>query len=255
MLVSEQRLRRWLREVRQGRRAIATVVDELKRLPVEPLGFARLDTHRRLRRGLPEVILSEGKTPAQLAQLAKRLMRAGELVLLTRLDPVTAQAVQRQVPTMRYAVTARLGWWLPRAHRVTRRGLVVVASGGTADIPVAEEAALTAELLGSRTLRLYDVGVAGIHRVLNAFDVLQRARAIVVVAGMEGALASVVAGLVPCPVIAVPTSIGYGASFQGLAPLLTMLNSCVPGVSVVNIDNGFGAGYLAHVVNVPPRNR
>ena len=247
-MLSESRLRRWLREVREGRRAIGTVVEALKRLPTDHVGFARLDTHRRLRRGLPEVIFCEGKTPPQIIRLVQRFRQARELTLLTRLDPVTAQLVQRHAPLVRYDPMARLGYWVP-SGRLRRRGLVAVVSAGTADLPVAEEAALTAELLGSRAARCYDVGVAGIHRVLSEFSLLQRARAIVVVAGMEGALASVVAGLARCPVVAVPTSVGYGAHFAGIGPLLTMLNSCVPGVGVVNIDNGFGAGYLAHLIN------
>jgi NCAIR mutase (PurE)-related protein len=248
-MVSEQRLRRWLRQVRDGRRAIPAVVEDLKRLPYERLGFARLDTHRRLRRGLPEVILCEGKAPTHLVRLVKRMMASGELAILTRLDQMTASIIQRDCPALRYDPMARLGYWLPRRWPKSRRGLVLVITGGTADLPVAEEASRTLELLGSRTARCYDVGVAGIHRLVDAFSMLQRARAIVVVAGMEGALASVVAGLARCPVVAVPTSIGYGASFSGIGPLLTMLNSCVPGIGVVNIDNGFGAGYLAHVIN------
>ena len=247
-MVSEQRLRRWLREVRDGQRTIARVVGDLKRLPVDHVGFARLDTHRRLRRGLPEIILCQGKTPTQLIRLTKRLMALRELVILTRLEPTTAQLIQPALPALRYDPVARLGYWKPQ-RRAGRRGLVLVASAGTADLPIAEEAAVTLEILGSRTVRLYDVGVAGVHRLLNELAMLQRARAIVVVAGMEGALASVVAGLVRCPVVAVPTSIGYGAHFSGIGPLLTMLNSCVPGVAVVNIDNGFGGGYLAHVIN------
>ncbi len=250
-MVSEQRLRQWLRDVRDGRRSMASVVDQLKRLPIENLGFARFDSHRRLRRGHPEAILCEGKTASQLIRLIKRLMALPELILLTRLDPTTARTIQDALPAVRYDPVARLGSWSPARKKITLRGLVVVVSGGTADLPVAEEAALTLGLLGSRISRLYDVGVAGIHRVLDAFGLLQRARVIIVAAGMEGALASVVAGLARCPVIAVPTSVGYGASFAGIGPLLTMLNSCVPGVSVVNIDNGFGAGYLAHVINQP----
>ena len=248
-MVSEARLRRWLRDVRQGRRPIEDVGRRLKRFPIEQLSFARLDTHRRLRRGLPEVVLCEGKTASQIIALVKRMMAAQELILLTRLDQAVAQALRGRVPAVRYDATARLGSWLPKGHRPGPKGLVLVASGGTADLPIAEEAAGTLQILGSRAVRLYDVGVAGIHRVLSAFALIQRARVIVVVAGMEGALASVVAGLARCPVIAVPTSIGYGAGFSGIGPLLTMLNSCVPGVAVVNIDNGFGAGYLAHVIN------
>jgi len=247
-MLSEQRLRRWLREVRDGRRTISGVVDALKRLPMDRAGGARLDTHRRLRRGLPEVVFCEGKTPDQLLRITRRLMAHRELVLLTRLDTAVAEGLQRRVPQLRYDPLPRLGYWLPQ-RRLARQGLVVVVSAGTSDVPVAEEAARTLELLGSRMVRLYDVGVAGLHRILESFKLLQRARAIVVVAGMEGALPSVVAGLVRCPVIAVPTSVGYGANFAGVGPLLTMLNSCVPGIGVVNIDNGFGAGYLAHVIN------
>ncbi len=250
-MVNEQRLRRWLREVRTGRRAISRVVQDLRQLPVENLRFARLDTHRRLRRGVPEAILCEGKTPTQLVRIVRRFMACRELALLTRLDPITYQTIQPRLPDLWYHSEARLGVWTPE-RRAKPRGLTVIASGGTADLPVAEEAAVTLEALGNRVARLYDVGVAGMHRILNAQRLLHRARVIVVVAGMEGALASVVAGLVRCPVIAVPTSVGYGASFGGLAPLLAMLNSCATGVAVVNIDNGFGAAYLAHLINCPP---
>ncbi|MBI3324187.1 MAG: nickel pincer cofactor biosynthesis protein LarB [Candidatus Omnitrophica bacterium] len=251
-MVSERRLRRWLQQVRAGRKSIDSVVQALRRLPVDTVGFARLDTHRRLRRGLPESVLCQGKTPEQLLQIVERFQQAGELLLLTRLDATTARALQDRYPVLRYDPLARLGYWIP-GRRPAPRGLALVASGGTADLPVAEEAALTLEVLGSRTSRLYDVGVAGIHRLLNASRLLDRARVIVVVAGMEGALPSVVGGLVRCPVIAVPTSVGYGTNFHGVTPLLSMLNSCVPGVAVVNIDNGFGAGYLAHVINMAHR--
>jgi len=251
-MLTEQRLYRWIREVRDGRRSSQSLVHELRRLPFDNLGFARLDTHRRLRRGLPEVVWAEGKTAQQLTVIARRLAKAREPVLLTRLDPQAYEAIRKAVPQLRYDPLARLGYW-PASRRVSQRGLVAVVTGGTSDLPVAEEAARTLELLGSRAARLYDVGVAGIHRLLSQWRLLQRARAIVVIAGMEGALASVVAGLVRCPVVAVPTSVGYGAHFHGIAPLLTMLNSCVPGVGVVNIDNGFGAAYLAHVINQPPR--
>jgi len=251
-MVSEMRLRRWLHEVQRGTRDISSVVTELKRLPTQHFGFARFDTHRRLRRGLPEIILCEGKTPAQLTQLTQRLMRLRETVLLTRLIPSVAVTLQRDVPVLRYDPISRLAYWWPPHARRGGKGMVVVASGGTADLPVAEEAAKTLEVLGSRAVRLFDVGVAGIHRLLESFALLQRARVVVVVAGMEGALASVVAGLVRCPVVAVPTSVGYGASFGGVGALLTMMNSCVPGIGVVNIDNGFGAGYLAHVINTAP---
>ncbi len=250
--MNEQTLHRWLREVRSGRRAPKALIQSLRRLPFEDLGFARLDTHRQLRRGLPEVVFAEGKTPQQLIAISRRLIAAGDPLLITRIAPEVFTIIHSRVPQLRYHPVARLAYRVPVKGR-TARGLALVITGGTADLPVAEEAALTLELLGSRTSRLYDLGVAGIHRVLHQWKLLQRARVIIVIAGMEGALASVVAGLVRCPVIAVPTSIGYGASFQGIAPLLTMMNSCVPGIGVVNIDNGFGAGYLAHVINQPPR--
>ena len=248
-MLDERRVSRWLRELRQGRRSTSSVIDELRRLPTDHLGFARLDTHRRLRRGAPEAVLCEGKRPEHLEAIARRLMQHGELVLLTRLDCDTALDLQRKLPSLRYDALARLGSWAPPAKTLKRSGLAVVVSAGTSDIPVAEEAALTLELLGSRAQRLYDVGVAGLHRVLESFALLQRARVIIVAAGMEGALPSVVAGLVRCPIVAVPTSVGYGASFTGVAPLLAMLSSCAPGIGVVNIDNGFGAGYLAHTIN------
>ena len=250
-MVTEQRLHAWLRDVRNGRRSPGALVETLRRMPFERLGVARLDTHRTLRRGIPEVILCEGKTPEQIVQIARRLLAADRLALLTRLDPLAYQTIRVQLPVLRYDPVARLAY--RAARRRTSSGLVAVVTGGTSDLPVAEEAARTLELLGSRVVRLYDVGVAGVHRVLHEWPTLRRARALVVVAGMEGALPSVVAGLVAAPVIAVPTRVGYGASFEGLAALLGMLNSCVPGVGVVNIDNGFGGGYLAHVINCPPR--
>jgi NCAIR mutase (PurE)-related protein len=250
--MTDRQLTRWLRDVRAGRRSIASTVQALRQPPVDAMGFARLDLHRGLRRGVPEVVFCEGKTLAHVIRIAQRLVHHGQLLLLTRMDPAMAEAVQRALPQVRYAPLARLGWWVPD-RRLRRRGLAVVATGGTADLPVAEEAALTLELLGSRVQRLYDVGVAGLHRVLAASELLQRARVTVVVAGMEGALPSVVAGLVRCPVVAVPTSVGYGAHYGGVAPLLTMLNSCAPGIGVVNIDNGFGGGYLAHVINLAGR--
>jgi len=247
-MINEQSLRRWVRQIRNGRRTPRALIDELRRLPFDDIGIARVDTHRHLRRGLPEVIFGDGKTPAQLVRIVRRLLAAGELILITRLDPHIFQEIHQALPTLRYHPAARIACQ-PSGRRRTLRGLVAVVTGGTSDVPVAEETAITLELLGSRPVRLYDVGVAGIHRLLSEWKLLRRARVIIVIAGMEGALPSVVAGLVQAPVIAVPTSIGYGASFQGLAALLTMLNSCVPGIGVVNIDNGFGAAYLAHVIN------
>ena len=250
-MLDESQLHRWLQAVRRGQRTPTAFLDELRRLPFDDLGFARLDTHRRLRRGLPEVVFGDGKTPAQLIRIIRRIARMGELVLVTRLDPEVFTEIRRRLPRLRYDPLARIAFEASPGRR-RLRGFVPVVTGGTADLPIAEEARITLELLGSRTARLYDVGVAGVHRLLSQWRLLQGARAIVAVAGMEGALASVVAGLVPCPVIAVPTSVGYGASFQGVAPLLAMLNSCVPGIGVVNIDNGFGAAYLAHIINLPP---
>lgn len=251
-MVNEQALRRWAREIRNGRRTPRALIEELRRLPFDDIGIARVDTHRHLRRGLPEIVFGDGKTPEQLIRIVRRLLQAGEPALVTRLSADAFADIRAALPTLRYDPLARIAYQPPRSRRALR-GLVLVVTGGTADLPVAEEARLTLELLGSRPATLYDVGVAGVHRVLAHWRLLQRARVIVVIAGMEGALPSVVAGLVRCPVIAVPTSVGYGAGFQGLAPLLAMLNSCVPGVGVVNIDNGFGAAYLAHVINLPPR--
>ena len=247
-MLNERALKRWVRQLTRGERTPRELVNELRRPPVDDLGFARIDTHRTLRRGVPEIILGEGKSPQQLVRIAKRMAASNELVLITRLDPHVYQALHRAVPQLRYDPVARLAYRAAQSAG-SRRGCVLVVTGGTSDLPIAEEAALTLQLLGSRSVRLYDVGVAGLHRILGQWQLLRRAHAIIVIAGMEGALASVVAGLVRCPVIAVPTSVGYGASFQGLAPLLAMLNSCVPGIGVVNIDNGFGAAYLAHLIN------
>jgi hypothetical protein len=251
-MITEARASRWVREARRGRRPPRALIEALRHLPYDDLGFARLDTHRGLRRGVPEVVFCEGKTPEQLVAITRRLQRADGPVILTRLEPSLFGAIQPRLPGLSYRPAARLAY-RRRGVSPSLRGLVPVVTGGTSDIPIAEEAAVTLELLGSRAVRVYDVGVAGVHRLLDQWALLRRARAIVVIAGMEGALASVVAGLVSCPVVAVPTSVGYGAGFQGLAPLLAMLNSCVPGIGVVNIDNGFGAAYLAHVINHPPR--
>ena len=209
--------------------------------------FACLDLHRATRRGFPEVIYCPGKTLEHLVHIAQRLHDAHGLALLTRLTPERHAALRPRLPRLQYAPAARIAW-LGRKP-AARRGCVVVATGGTADLPVAEEAAVTLELMGHRAERLYDVGVAGIHRILSRRALLDRARVVIVVAGMDGALPSVVGGLVRVPVVAVPTSVGYGASFKGIGPLLTMLNSCAPGVAVMNIDNGFGAGYFAGLIN------
>jgi NCAIR mutase (PurE)-related protein len=230
----------------------AVTPDEaLLRMKMEPysdLGYAKIDNHRGMRQGTPEVIWGQNKTAAQIIGIATKMLENGrENILITRIDADKAEAISQTID-MDYQAVPRLGI-IAKTGAVTTQGYIVVATGGTSDIPVAEEAAITAEVLGSRVVRLYDVGVAGLHRLLDKAEVLMEARVIVAIAGMEGALASVIGGLADCPVIAVPTSVGYGAAFGGVAALLSMLNSCASGVSVVNIDNGFGAGYLANMIN------
>jgi len=237
-----------LEQVRSGAVSVEDALQALKQEPFADLGYAKVDLHRALRQGAAEVIYGAGKTPEQIAGIAAELQRRGQgRVLITRLDAEKAAAVARTLP-LDYRAEARIGI-LGGLPEPDGRGTVVVATGGTSDIPVAEEAALTAQFHGSEVLRLYDVGVAGLHRLLAHTDELMRARVVIAVAGMEGALASVIGGLVDCPVIAVPTSVGYGSAFGGIAALLSMLNSCAAGVSVVNIDNGFGAGFLASRIN------
>ena len=245
-----EHIRSLLARVRDGTIDVEKAVSTLKSLPFEDLGFAHIDHHRLLRRGFPEVILCEGKTIEQVVTIAEKIVEKGTTLLATRADPEMAEAIQKAIPSAQYNVSARTVVALTESGIPTKgRGTILVVSAGTSDIPVAEEAAVTAEVMGNKVERLFDVGVAGLHRLLAHRDLLQSARVIVVVAGMEGALASVVGGLGDVPVIAVPTSIGYGASFGGLAALLGMLNSCSPGVTVVNIDNGFGAGYAASLMN------
>jgi NCAIR mutase (PurE)-related protein len=245
-------LEQLLDRVRSGAIEPATastrILSALRMAPFEDLGFARVDTHRALRQGFPEVILGIGKTPAQIAAVAERIVRRGQTLLVTRAQPDAYHAVRAVVPDATYhpdarAITLAQGE-IPRGH-----GTVLIACAGTSDLAVAEEAAVTVELMGNAIDRLHDVGVAGIHRLLAEQERIQSARVVIVVAGMEGALPSVVAGLVNVPVIAVPTSVGYGASFGGVAALLGMLNSCANGVAVVNIDNGFGAGCMASLIN------
>ena len=236
------RLRLLLEQVAQGALSVEDALTALRDLPYQDLGFARIDHHRALRKGFPEVVFCQGKTPEQVAAIVAQLATRGR-VLATRASEAHYHAVQAQVPDAVYHTLARaITVGAPPNAPDTPYGVVLAA--GTADIPVAEEAALTARMMGVPIETRHDVGVAGLHRLLEDLPLLHGAGAIVVVAGMEGALPSVVGGLVACPVIAVPTSVGYGAHFGGLAPLLTMLNSCAPGVAVVNIDNGFGAGYL-----------
>jgi NCAIR mutase (PurE)-related protein len=243
-----QWLRDLLGEVQRGKVGVEDALARLRGFPYEDLGFARLDSHRSLRKGFPEVIFCPGKTTEQIVCIVERIRSREERVLAARASPEVAEAVQQAFPDAAYHTAAQMivvGGAIPQSGQ----GAVLVVSAGTADIPVADEAAVTAETLGSPVERLYDVGVAGIHRLFDNREQLFAANVLVVVAGMEGALVSVVAGLVNRPVIAVPTSVGYGASFGGLAALLAMLNSCSPGVAVVNIDNGFGAGYMAHLIN------
>lgn len=244
-----KKLRKILEDYRFGAVNIDEVLQFISRLPYENLSFARIDHHRSLRRGFPEVVYGEGKTIEQLRDIVASLSGAGSNVLITRITADKAELLQREFPAARYHEASRV-WILKSVEEPTiPDGYVAVLSGGTLDIPVAEEAALTAELMGSTVKRFYDVGVAGLHRLLDVWNDLQKAAVWVVVAGMEGALPSVVGGLVEGPVIAIPTSIGYGCHFGGIAPLLAMLNSCVPGIVVVNIDNGFGGGYVASIIH------
>ena len=236
-----------LRQVAEGAVPPEEALSQLKRQPFEDLGYAKVDLHRGVRQGAAEVIYGAGKTPEQIAGIAAAMGERGcRNILITRIGPEAAEAVSKTVP-LDYHPIPRLAVAFPGERKAL--GHIVVATGGTSDMPVAEEAALTAEVLGNRVTRLYDVGVAGLHRLLANLAPLMDARCVVAVAGMEGALASVIGGLVDCPVVAVPTSVGYGASFGGLSALLAMLNSCTSGCSVVNIDNGFGAGYLASMIN------
>jgi len=246
--VDRQKVEELLRKVKSGSVSVEEATLQLKMEPFTDLGFAKVDHHRALRQGVAEVVYGAGKSPEQIQAIADELLaRNAETLLITRLAPEAAKLLLFH-PPLRYFETARIGVVGEPAPE-TGAGAIVVATGGTSDIPVAEEAAVTAETLGNRVVRLYDVGVAGLHRLLAHLETLMGASVVVAVAGMEGALASVIGGLVECPVIAVPTSVGYGASFGGVAALLSMLNSCSSGVSVVNIDNGFGAGYLANMIN------
>jgi NCAIR mutase (PurE)-related protein len=251
-MTSNKQLRDLLAQVASGRvdvdQACDQLVDAMRSRPFEDLGFARVDHHRAIRQGFPEVILGLGKTPSQIAQIASEIVSRGSTLLVTRATAAAYDEVRAAVPAAVYYADAGI-IALAQQDVAKGKGTVLIVAAGTSDLPVAEEAARTAELMGNTICRLYDVGVAGLHRLLTARQTLESARVIVVVAGMEGALPSVVAGLVSAPVIAVPTSIGYGASFGGIAALLGMLNSCASGVSVVNIDNGFGAGALASLIN------
>ena len=241
-------LKQVLASVKDGTLSVEEALLKIRTQPFEDIGFAKVDLHRKFRQGVAEVIYGAGKTPAQMLGILRTMQAHGQkTVLITRLREEAAEEIGREIP-LQYDKTARVGivGTLPQPDGI---GRIAVVTGGTSDIPVAEEAALTAQALGNEVLRLYDVGVAGLHRLLSNLDEIMSASVVIAIAGMEGALASVVGGLVDCPVIAVPTSVGYGASFGGVSALLSMLNSCASGVSVVNIDNGFGAGYLASRIN------
>lgn len=245
--MDREELRELLTAVAAGSATVEEASRRLERAPYDDLGFARVDHHRALRDGLPEVVLALGKTPDQVTAIARSILEAAGRVLVTRVAEEHAAALRLAVPGVVHDRDARLAWYDPTPR--PRRGNVAVVTAGTADIPVAQEAALTAEMMGAFVTRHFDVGVAGLHRLADRIEALREANALVVVAGMEGALPSVVGGLVANPVIAVPTSAGYGAAFGGVAALLGMLNSCATGVGVVNIDNGFGAGFLAATIN------
>ena len=246
--MDQEQLRSLFEQVRSGAVDIDAAIVRMRHMPFEDLGFAKVDHHRALRAGMPEVIFGERKTPLHMAQIFSRLAKHGGNVLATRADEKQFAAVKKKVRAAEYRELAR-AIVLQRDAHTYGKGIIAVVSAGTSDIPVAEEAVVTAEVMGNIVEHFYDVGVAGIHRLLANREALTKARVVIVCAGMEGALPSVVGGLVGVPVIAVPTSVGYGASFKGLAALLGMLNSCASNVSVVNIDNGFGAGYVASLIN------
>lgn len=250
--MQETEIRALLEEVKQGKTGVAEAVLKLKVEPFEELGYAKVDHHRQLRQGVQEVIYGQSKTPEQILGIVDSMLRQGaENILISRMKPEAAEYLRGNLSGSNdlfyddLSHTGVVNW--NRSRKPV--GNIVVASGGTSDMPVCEEAAITAEVLGNQVVRLYDVGVSGIHRLLAHSEILMRARVVIVVAGMEGALASVIGGLTNCPIIAVPTSVGYGANFGGLSALLSMLNSCASGVTVVNIDNGFGAAYSASMIN------
>ncbi len=250
-VVTKEELRQLLQNYKRGKLDEQQIIERLAALRFESLGFATVDHHRQLRQGFPEVILCEGKTPQQVADIASKISGRKEPLLATRASADHFKALRRKIRSAHYHQFARVITANEPKEAESGRGTILVVTAGTSDIPVAEEAAITARMMGNRVEKLYDVGVAGIHRLLSQSEQLLRARVIIVVAGMEGALPSVVGGLVDVPVIAVPTSVGYGASFEGLAALLAMLNSCASGITVVNIDNGFGAGFAASLINAP----
>ncbi|MCF0137854.1 MAG: nickel pincer cofactor biosynthesis protein LarB [Oscillospiraceae bacterium] len=246
--MSQRDILKTLEAVRDGELSPQDAMTRLKMEPFQDLGFAKIDHHRELRQGVAEVIYGAGKTARQVTDIAEAMLKHGQkTIMMTRISPEKAEEIGKSLP-IEYNSLAQIAL-LGRLPEPDGDGTIVVATGGTSDMPVAEEAAMTAEALGNRVIRLYDVGVSGVHRLLHNMEHIMSARCIVAVAGMEGALPSVIGGLADCPVIAVPTSVGYGASLGGIAALLSMLNSCASGVSVVNIDNGFGGGYLASMIN------
>jgi pyridinium-3,5-biscarboxylic acid mononucleotide synthase len=247
--MDRERLKNLLVSVQNGRLTIDQAIRALRHLPYEDLGFAKIDHHRAIRQGFPEVVLGEGKQTKDIAAIVRAMRRHKTNILVTRVAQEKMASMKRLVPGLKYHDVARVITWSPQPIKIVGKGTVLIVCAGTSDIPVAEEASITALMMGNRIEKLFDVGVAGIHRLLDSRSRLDEASVIIVVAGMEGALPSVVAGLVAKPVIAVPTSIGYGASFNGLSALLGMLNSCAAGVTVVNIDNGFGAGFAASLIN------
>ncbi len=247
--MDSEQLVKLLNGVRRNRLSVPQALVRLRHMPFEDLGFAKIDHHRALRQGFPEVIMGQGKEAKDIAAIVRAMRRSTGKILVTRIDAEKMARLKQLRTGLKFHTEARAATWLGKPLKITGKGTILVVCAGTSDIPVAEEAVLTAAITGNQVERLYDVGVAGIHRVLDNRPRLDAAAVLIVVAGMEGALPSVVAGLVDKPVIAVPTSVGYGASFHGLAALLGMLNSCAAGVTVVNIDNGFGAGFAASLIN------
>lgn len=255
MKFTGEQIRKILRQVASRRISSRKAFEKLKNLPYETFSFARIDHHRMLRKGFPEAVYAPGKTIPQLERIVRSIKQSGHPLIVTRLEKKNYLLLRKKFRALCYSEAGRIAYWMPLSvNGSVSKTPVAVLTGGTGDIPVAEETAVTLKLLGCEPVRLYDCGVAGLHRLLDQLPRLREARAVVCVAGMEGALASVVSGLTDRPVIAVPTSVGYGASFKGIAPLLTMLNSCAPGVAVVNIDNGFGAAcFAASIVTVPQK--
>ena len=254
--MNERHIRQLLEQVQEGDKSVEAALEALRHFPYEDLGHSRLDHHRAMRRGFPEVVFGKGKSVEQLTDIVGAILRADNTLLVTRIESETAATVCANIPDteLMYFEPARCLYYEPRPREDRGVGFIAVLSAGTSDQPVAEEASLTAELMGNRVERIFDVGVSGLHRTLAHYDTITKAQALIVVAGMEGALPSVIGGLVSKPVIGVPTSIGYGASMGGMTALLAMLNSCAAGVTVVNIDNGFGAGYAAALINRKPEN-